>query len=42
VEDLAKQYDRPSEWVKAHMGESNDLGKIHKNLIQSKAKEAKD
>ena len=39
LEALAKQYDRPSEWVKAHMGESNDLGEIHKNLVQSKKKE---
>ena len=38
---LAKQYDRPSEWVKAHMGESNDLGEIHENLMQSKEKENK-
>jgi hypothetical protein len=42
LEALAKQYDRPSEWVKAHMGESNDLGEIHQNLMQSKAKEARD
>jgi hypothetical protein len=41
LEALAKQYDHPSEWVKAHMGESNDLGEIHKNLMQSKAREAK-
>jgi hypothetical protein len=39
---LAKQYDRPSEWVKAHMGESNDLGEIHKNLMQIKDKEARE
>jgi hypothetical protein len=42
LEALAKQYDRPPEWIKAHMGESNDLGEIHKNLTQSKAKEARD
>lgn len=42
LEALAKQYDRPSEWVKVHMGESNDLGEIHKNLMQSKAKEARE
>jgi hypothetical protein len=39
---LAKQYDRSPDWVKAHMGESNDLGEIHKNLMATKAKEAKD
>lgn len=42
LEALTKQYDRPSEWVKAHMGESNDLAEIHKNLVQSKAKEARE
>jgi hypothetical protein len=41
LEALVKQYDRPSEWVKAHMGESNDLGEIHKNLMQSNQKENK-
>jgi hypothetical protein len=39
LEALAKEYDRPPEWVKAHLGESNDLGEIHKNLMQSKKKE---
>ena len=36
LEALAKQYDHPSDWVKTHMGDSNDLGEIHKNLMQSK------
>jgi hypothetical protein len=42
LEAFAKQFDHPSEWVKAHMGQSNDLGEIHKNLMQSKAKEARE
>ncbi len=33
---LAKKYDRTPEWVKAHMGNTNNLYKIHKNLAMSK------
>ena len=32
VAALARQYDRPADWIKAHMGETNDLGEIHRNL----------
>jgi ribonuclease HI len=42
LDALARQYDRPSEWVKAHMGESNDLSEIHRNLMQSNAKGARE
>ena len=33
---LAKQYDRPPQWIKHHMGETNDLNEIHQNLKRSK------
>jgi hypothetical protein len=33
---LAKKYDRNPEWVKANMGNTNNLYKIHKNLTNSK------
>lgn len=36
---LARQYDRPVQWVETHMGEDNDLGSIHSNLIQQKESE---
>ena len=35
---LAKIYGQPVEWVEAHMGDENDLGAIHRNLILSKGK----
>ena len=36
---LAKQYDRPSQWVQKYMGQTNDLLKIHENLKTRKANE---
>lgn len=33
---LAKQYERSPEWIKQHMGETNDLDEIHRNLARSK------
>lgn len=33
---LAKQYDRSPEWVQHHMGTTNDLDEIHRNLASSK------
>ena len=32
---LAQQYNRSPQWIQAHMGETNDLGEIHKNLANS-------
>ena len=29
---LAKQYDRPADWIQSHMGQTNDLDEIHRNL----------
>ncbi len=29
---LAKQYDRPADWIKSNMGQTNDLNQIHRNL----------
>jgi hypothetical protein len=36
VATLAKQYERSSEWIQHHMGETNDLDEIHQNLRKSK------
>jgi hypothetical protein len=33
---LAKQYDRSAEWIQHHMGDTNDLYKIHQNLSKGK------
>ncbi|OQY12313.1 MAG: hypothetical protein B6I30_05065 [Desulfobacteraceae bacterium 4572_187] len=33
---LSEQYDRSPEWIKANMGNTNNLYKIHKNLANSK------
>lgn len=32
IQALAKKYKRSPEWIKAHMGDSNDLDEIHRNL----------
>jgi hypothetical protein len=39
VTALAVQYERPSDWVKSHMGETNDLNQIHHNLTQRRQEE---
>ncbi len=36
---LARQYERTPDWVKTHMGETNDLNQIHQNLLQQKQEE---
>jgi hypothetical protein len=33
---LAKQYDRSPDWIQHHMGTTNDLDQIHRNLANSK------
>ena len=33
---LAKQYDRSEDWIQHHMGTTNDLDQIHRNLSNSK------
>jgi hypothetical protein len=33
---LAKQYDRSPDWIQHHMGDTNDLEQIHRNLANSK------
>jgi hypothetical protein len=40
VAALAKQYERTSDWVKSHMGETNDLNQIHQNLVQQQQGES--
>ncbi len=32
IDALAMQHGRSPEWITTHMGDTNDLGKIHKNL----------
>ena len=32
IQALAKKYNRSPEWIQAHMGDSNDLEQIHRNL----------
>lgn len=39
LEAMAELYDRSSLWVETHMGEENDLGIIHANLIQQRQRE---
>jgi len=36
---LAKQYEQTPEWIIAHLGETNDLVEIHRNLARSAATE---
>ena len=36
VAALAKQYDRSPEWIQNHMGTTNDIGEIHRNLKNQK------
>jgi hypothetical protein len=33
---LAEQYDRSADWIQQHMGDTNDLDQIHRNLSNSK------
>ena len=40
VQALARQYERSPEWIKEHLGETNDVGEIHNNLSRAKAAEA--
>ena len=37
VEALAEQYGRSPEWIKAHLGASNDLAEVHRNLATAAA-----
>jgi hypothetical protein len=37
VSALAKQYDRTPQWIQDHMGETNDLQQIHRNLATGKS-----
>ena len=32
IRALANQYQRTTEWIQAHMGDTNDLDRIHRNL----------
>ena len=40
VDALAEQYARSPDWIKAHMGSTNNLGDIHQNLWQAAAEES--
>ena len=35
IQAQAKKYNRSPEWVRTHMGDSNDLEEIHRNLTDS-------
>lgn len=35
IQALAKKYNRSPEWIQDHMGDSNDLEEIHRNLADS-------
>jgi hypothetical protein len=35
LDALAQMYDHPPEWIEAHMGQTNDLNEIHRNLRQN-------
>ena len=35
IQALAKKFNRSPEWVQAHMGDSNDIEEIHRNLADS-------
>lgn len=39
INALAEQYGQPVEWIEAHMGESNSLQGIHRNLTEAAQKE---
>jgi ribonuclease HI len=39
---LAKQYDRSPQWIQQHMGETNDLDEMHRNLASSRVNAAVD
>ncbi len=39
---LAKPYGRSTKWVEDHMGQENDLGKIHQHLLRQIQKESSD
>ncbi len=39
VATLAKQYERSADWVKSHMGETNDIAVMHQNLRRQKQRE---
>ena len=39
LEELAKQYARSPDWIQEHIGDTNDLGQIHRNLERQKSEE---
>jgi predicted sulfurtransferase len=38
IQALAKKYSRTPEWIQSNMGDTNDLGQIHRNLSNPQAK----
>ena len=34
IQALAEEYNRAPEWIQAHMGDTNDLAQIHRNLAK--------
>ncbi|MCP4624931.1 MAG: hypothetical protein GY850_15610 [bacterium] len=41
IKALAEKYDRPTEWIQANLGDTNDLNEIHRNLAESNSSQAK-
>lgn len=39
IQALAKKYNRAPEWVQAHMGDSNELTQIHRNLAKPQSRQ---
>jgi hypothetical protein len=37
VDTLAKQYEQTPDWIVSHLGGTNDLVEIHRNLARSAA-----
>ena len=40
IQALARKYERPTEWIKANMGDTNDLDEIHRNLAGQNSDQA--
>lgn len=39
IEALAKKYNYTPEWIQAHMGDTNDLAQIHRNLAKPQSEQ---
>ena len=39
IQALAKKYNRSPEWIQSHMGDTNDLAQIHRNLANPQGRQ---